>query len=291
MQAEKLDIYLPYGINYERAKKNFEAAKRNERLRQLLEDVTPGIKQVKKLDIFGFLILPIQRVPRYSLLLSVIFFFFLLFLFVFSTFFFFFFVSLIQDLLKRTWKDHPDYHFIAEAVLKMQKASLLLNETRKKDEEKRKTQNLIGKFKEPTAIQELLDRSSNTACIKEGPVISNHTTATEDDPRKYLKAQLFLFSDQLVLAKKSVDKKKYAFLFFLFSFSSCHQTHPINPNNNKTNRTGKTFKIWNTVKFSDAFSIPLQSVTEDVTSLSGTEAHRKLLFLFLFSHHPFVVSV
>ena len=117
-------------------------------------------------------------------------------------------------MLKRTWKDHPDYHFIAEAVLKMQKAGLLLNETRKKDEEKRKTQNLIGKFKEPTAIQELLDRSSNTACIKEGPVISNHTTATEDDPRKYLKAQLFLFSDQLVLAKKSVDKKKYAFLFF-----------------------------------------------------------------------------
>ena len=44
-----------------------------------------------------------------------------------------------------------------------------------------------------------------------------------------------------------------------------------------------TFKIWNTVKFSDAFSIPLQSVTEDVTPLSGTEAHRKLLSLSLFS--------
>ena len=41
------------------------------------------------------------------------------------------------------------------------------------------------------------------------------------------------------------------------------------------------------MKFSDAFSIPLHNVTEDVTPLSGTEAHRKLLFLFFF---PIILS-
>jgi len=38
-------------------------------------------------------------------------------------------------------------------------------------------------------------------------VISNHTTATEDDPRKYIKSELFLFSDQLIIAKKVVNKR------------------------------------------------------------------------------------
>jgi len=174
-------VYYMYGANYEKAKKNFEATKKNERLRQLLDDVTPAIKAVKKLDLFGFLILPIQRVPRYSLLLS--------------------------DLLKRTWKAHPDYHMLAEAVLAMQKAGAVLNESRKGLDEKNKLISQRGKQASSSDIQGLLERSSSSACINEGPVISNHTTATEDDPRKYIKSELFLFSDQLIIAKKVVNKR------------------------------------------------------------------------------------
>jgi len=223
--ADQLDVYISYCCNYDNAKKAFvEAAKRNEKLQILFE---VNVKQVKKLDLFGFLILPIQRVPRYSLLLS--------------------------DLLKRTWKDHPDYLLIARAIVQMQKKGSHLNETRRQDEERKKTEHIVRKFRDPQAIQGVLEKSKNPACLYEGPVISNHSTPTEDDPSKYLKAQLFLFTDQLVLAKKNIEKK-------------------MNGN----------LRFRSTVKFSDVFSIPILHITEDAYPLGDKEAHK---FGFSFAMH------
>jgi len=73
--------------------------------------------------------------------------------------------------LKRTWKDHPDYHSITEAVSKMQKAANVLNEARRKSEEKKKTDQLLKKFREPTEISVFFFLSLNKKKI----IIKNST--------------------------------------------------------------------------------------------------------------------
>jgi len=58
-------------------------------------------------ELDSYLILPIQRIPRYVLLL--------------------------QELVKHTWKDHADYQKLCEAWDKMQKTANYMNEKKKRN--------------------------------------------------------------------------------------------------------------------------------------------------------------
>jgi len=193
--------------------------KKYELFRQLLEDVTPRLKLVKKLDLFGFLILPIQRVPRYGLLLS--------------------------DLLKRTYKHHPDYENLSKAVQEISKAGSVLNNARKQDEDLKRTTDLIKKFREPRAIESMLAGSSNKGCLYEGDVLlRSDEDGNGKSDKKPIKAHLFLFADQIVFAKKNLDKKM----------------------------DGKNLKMWrNTVKFSDASSYSIDQLTSNPTPITSPD--------------------
>ncbi len=61
-----------------------------------------------KLELSAFLIMPVQRVPRYNLLL--------------------------KDLFKHTWTDHLDYENLKQAVAKVQDIAGFLNEKKREAE-------------------------------------------------------------------------------------------------------------------------------------------------------------
>ncbi len=70
------------------------------------------------LDLQSFLIQPIQRIPRYNLLLEVTY-IFLILLVVFIN---------MQDLRKHTPKDHPDYSDLENSLAKIKGIAGFLNE-------------------------------------------------------------------------------------------------------------------------------------------------------------------
>jgi len=61
-----------------------------------------------QLDLQSFLIMPVQRVPRYSLLL--------------------------RDIAKHTWPEHPDYKELNQAVTEVEQIASWLNEKKKEAE-------------------------------------------------------------------------------------------------------------------------------------------------------------
>lgn len=230
--STKLDIYVPYCTNYEIALSTIRAAKKNEKFQEFL-NATNGIKKLKKLDLFGFLILPIQRIPRYVLLLN--------------------------DFLKHTWKAHPDYAKILEAIGKMQKVAGQLNEAKKKDEERKKAITIASKFKDPSSQNVTKEIITNGAGILwEGPVISNHLCKESDDPKKYIKTYMLLFTDQIVLTKRTVEKKI----------------------------DGRRFKLSQTVKFSEMIPIPISDITEKCEALPQGE-HQPHGFLVVTKNHNY----
>jgi hypothetical protein len=100
-------------------------------------------KQCKGLDLNAFLIMPVQRIPRYVMLLTV------------RTVF----VCLrrsqltcigVQDLVKHTHPSHPDYTALSNARTKMQELAVFINIQKKEAENIYEVisiqDKLIGKF-------------------------------------------------------------------------------------------------------------------------------------------------
>ena len=175
----RLDVYVPFAANYDGAIALLEKARKtNEKFRQFLA-ATTDIKRLKKLDLFGFLIQPIQRLPRY--------------------------VMLLKDLLKYTWEAHPDRLALSEALNRMQKATAFLNEAKRREEALRHTRSVIQRFSEPAQLQDILN-SGDVVCLFEGPLaavqISPKGPSLGDAP-VVAKRYLLLFSDQLVLTQRT----------------------------------------------------------------------------------------
>lgn len=84
------------------------------------------MKEANKQNLAGFLIMPIQRIPRYHLLLAVC-----SLVFSLPKFIFFNIAIVFQDLVKHTWKDHPDYNNLRQAAEQMEQTSTLLNQKKK----------------------------------------------------------------------------------------------------------------------------------------------------------------
>eukprot|EP00160_Parvularia_atlantis_P008520 Unigene1778_Nuclearia_a/m.5517 Unigene1778_Nuclearia_a/g.5517 ORF Unigene1778_Nuclearia_a/g.5517 Unigene1778_Nuclearia_a/m.5517 type:complete len:358 (-) Unigene1778_Nuclearia_a:5-1078(-) len=181
--TNELDIYETYAINYDDAMTLLEKMKKNNKtFRDFLERVS-DVPRVKKLDLTGFLLGPIQRLPRYVLLL--------------------------KDLVKNTWPEHPDRLDLSEALTRMQKTVSYLNDAKRMDENIKRTKSLLQKFREPAQVQEILN-SPDVVCIYEGPVasVSGSRAGTGPDPSNSQKSWLLLFSDQLIVTQRNNSRKK-----------------------------------------------------------------------------------
>eukprot|EP01116_Phalansterium_solitarium_P014729 TRINITY_DN3252_c0_g2_i2.p2 TRINITY_DN3252_c0_g2~~TRINITY_DN3252_c0_g2_i2.p2 ORF type:complete len:600 (-),score=233.08 TRINITY_DN3252_c0_g2_i2:85-1884(-) len=126
----------------------------------------------------SLLIMPIQRIPRY--------------------------VMLLEDLLKNTWRDHQDYDDIAAAVITIREAAQLMNE-RKRAAEGRKR---IFEIDSALSFDAKSDRiasllAADRQLVREGSLMFVKPSGSKS--KKPQPRQLFLFSDMLLIA--SAEKK------------------------------------------------------------------------------------
>jgi len=105
-----LKVYTNYVQNYGNAIATLEELKKNKHFASWLEQTRQ--KEGVNLDLGSFLIMPVQRVPRYNLLL--------------------------EELVKHTWKDHRDYDDLVDAKNQVQEVTTYLNERKREAENMQK---------------------------------------------------------------------------------------------------------------------------------------------------------
>jgi len=105
--SEQLKIYTTYVNNYDLSMKVLVRAMRLPNFKKFIEDglAKPGSDHK---DITAFLIQPVQRIPRYILLLS--------------------------DLIKHTSSDHIDYDDLSDALEKIKHVAEFINESKRDSE-------------------------------------------------------------------------------------------------------------------------------------------------------------
>eukprot|EP01132_Coremiostelium_polycephalum_P002674 gene2674-3317_t len=162
--AECLKVYATYVQNYNHSMVAIEELKKKEKFLTALTDCQ-ALPNVKNLVLPAFLILPIQRVPRYNLLLT--------------------------DMVKHTWSEHPDYKDLCEANDRMKSVASFLNEKKREGESFTKFTEIQTSF---TGKAPLLF-SPSRRLIKEGAGFLLNQKKEE--------IILYLFNDILVYGKPS----------------------------------------------------------------------------------------
>jgi len=94
-----------------------------------------------KLDLTSLIITPVQRIPRYELL--------------------------IKDLIKRTEKDHPDHNNLLDAHKEIRELNLYINEKKKEDENRKK---ILALQKEIQSTAPITLLKENRLLISQGEV-------------------------------------------------------------------------------------------------------------------------
>lgn len=117
--ASFFKLYTVYCKNYGTALETLQHCKTNPRFAHFLEE-TEKLPDVKKLEITSYLIMPIQRIPRYVLLL--------------------------KDFLRHTPKGHPDFENISRALALFQDVAVHVNQSIQMSDEMNTMLELQKKF-------------------------------------------------------------------------------------------------------------------------------------------------
>jgi len=168
--TDHLKIYTQYITSYDLAIQTLtNCRKKNKRLDLWIEE-TETNPNLNGLNIGSLLILPIQRIPRYSLLL--------------------------RDMFKHTWEDHADYENLEECTTQMESVASYLNSKKAEAENISKVNDLFSNFTGGN-FNEL---GSDPTRRYVGEEIFRVVTDKGAKPRK-----LYLFNDIIVVAK--INKK------------------------------------------------------------------------------------
>eukprot|EP00834_Sanchytrium_tribonematis_P006844 NODE_547_length_6185_cov_0.654124.p1 type:complete len:448 gc:universal NODE_547_length_6185_cov_0.654124:1827-3170(+) len=117
--------YILYCVKYDEAKKIFVKCKKNPDFLKFLESLQ-HVKSLKRQDVESLLISPIQRIPRYELLL--------------------------KDLIKNTWDTHPDYEFLVEALASISKCAKNINRAKSYKESEDQIKQLKVKIRSSSMV-------------------------------------------------------------------------------------------------------------------------------------------
>lgn len=182
-----LKIYSQYCSNYNEAMRILSECKKQSKFKKFLEELKKKCHDIEHRGLEDYLIRPVQRIPRYYLLL--------------------------QDLVKHTSKDHPDYANLFSAAQKVQAVAEYMNI------KKREAENIM----KVTEIQEMIDgeyeplAKPHRRYVKEGQLqeVGKGTT-------RKISVVLFLFNDLLVVTKPQgssfLSRNKAPRLLFYNSF-------------------------------------------------------------------------
>jgi len=161
--AEFLRCYAQYVNNYDRAMELLEQLEKRPAFAALLAKLTNS-EDIKGQSLYSYLIMPIQRPPRYELLLS--------------------------DLLRHTSEDHNDYANIEKALKLIVTINNAVDEKKKQSDDKKKVleidQCIVGPKDESLVVPHRI-------FIREADLLSG--TSTNDV------FHVFLFNDLVVITK------------------------------------------------------------------------------------------
>ncbi|EGC30399.1 hypothetical protein DICPUDRAFT_99548 [Dictyostelium purpureum] len=159
-----LKIYSQYSRSYSEAMGVLNECKKQSKFKSYLNKIKEQNEEIKLRGLEDYLIRPIQRIPRYSLL--------------------------IKDMISHTWQTHPDYEQLKQAFDKINLVAENMNEMRKEAES-------IMKLAE---IQEKLDGDNQLAkshrrFVKEGEFFEILNKG------KKTPIVLYLFNDSLAITR------------------------------------------------------------------------------------------
>eukprot|EP00835_Amoeboradix_gromovi_P005639 NODE_551_length_6816_cov_0.293881.p1 type:complete len:447 gc:universal NODE_551_length_6816_cov_0.293881:3285-4625(+) len=117
--------YILYCVKYDDAKKNLQKCKKNAEFNKFLDNISQ-LKHLKRQDIESLLISPVQRIPRYELLL--------------------------RDLIKNTWNTHPDFEAITAALECISKCAKNINRAKSYKESEEQIKQLKVKIRSSTMV-------------------------------------------------------------------------------------------------------------------------------------------
>ncbi|KYQ89833.1 pleckstrin (PH) domain-containing protein [Tieghemostelium lacteum] len=170
--TDSLFEYTPYVTNYEHSRKLLDKVTvNNQNFRNFL-DAAQRDKRSKYLDLSSFLIQPIQRLPRYELLL--------------------------RDLLKMTVMDHPDRDNLVKGVAKIREITMYINDQQKERENLSQVLQIQQELLSYKGALEKLSFSSASRLVRQG------------DVKIYKKKWnfMYLFNSQIIIIEKKDSTKK-----------------------------------------------------------------------------------
>eukprot|EP01091_Cochliopodium_minus_P009689 TRINITY_DN2439_c0_g1_i1.p1 TRINITY_DN2439_c0_g1~~TRINITY_DN2439_c0_g1_i1.p1 ORF type:complete len:352 (-),score=104.13 TRINITY_DN2439_c0_g1_i1:29-1084(-) len=142
------------------------------------------VESKSQLDLFSLLIVPIQRLPRYVLLL--------------------------EELLKSTWEGHSDYEGLQNAIHKIRNTVEHVNETKRKIECQEKLVELQNQISCKSDIKEI---------VKPTRIYELEMEINLIDEKETISVLLVVFNDSIMVSKKVIEKKKdkLHILFLLYN--------------------------------------------------------------------------
>ncbi|KAJ3431652.1 faciogenital dysplasia protein [Anaeramoeba flamelloides] len=164
-------LYTHYCEGYEEGIKLLTTLReKGDSLQNFLMD-TKHSQEAQNLDLTSFLILPIQRLPRYNLLLS--------------------------EILKYTDKEHPDYQDINETIGYIQKVANEINQH-------------LNVLEQQRELYELQSHMAKFKVVKNGRRLVRSQTFQKVSPYGNIqKRHFFLFNDVLIYCSKKFSKYKF----------------------------------------------------------------------------------
>eukprot|EP01111_Echinosteliopsis_oligospora_P018834 TRINITY_DN8855_c0_g1_i2.p1 TRINITY_DN8855_c0_g1~~TRINITY_DN8855_c0_g1_i2.p1 ORF type:complete len:671 (+),score=196.02 TRINITY_DN8855_c0_g1_i2:55-2013(+) len=157
-----LKVYTQYVKNYQASLELLIQLKENKQFSQLLKELEAH-PDCAGMSIGSYLICPVQRIPRYSLLLA--------------------------DLVKNTWPTHPDYETLCQVLKQIQEIASYVNEKKREAENLAKVVEIQNNLLKCEKIAE-----PHRRFVKEGPL----TIVKEGLPQVRM---FYLFNDILIGAK------------------------------------------------------------------------------------------
>ncbi|TPX61245.1 hypothetical protein SpCBS45565_g07305 [Spizellomyces sp. 'palustris'] len=179
--AESMKIYAHFVNNYDQAVETLNRVSENPAFEKKLQDISKNMG-TRAPDLTDLLITPVQRPPRYLLML--------------------------KELLKRTPSTHPDHNSLTTALQKMERTVQIINERKKRFEMMKKVQDMVigSPFELATPGRYLTHQGPLLELNDQGPAADSRTLRT-----------VFLFTDLVVCAEEVVvsGEKKAEFRWAL----------------------------------------------------------------------------
>jgi len=183
--VEYLNIYTAYITNYNKALNTLdEQIRKNKQFAEFLQSQEEN-PECDRLLLPAFLIQPIQRIPRYSLLL--------------------------KELIKNTWEDHPDFRMLVVASKKIEEVAIHINEKKREAENLTKALDVMSSLEGEGA----LDLALHTRrFVREGAlVVAKIAKEGKVNKKDTAERFFFLFHDKLLCCKrKRFKSNKFKFL-------------------------------------------------------------------------------